>query len=295
LERGYRRAVSVGMAMYEHDAVQKASAMAFWLFLGLVPLVGLLGWALARFAGSQVRDSIVASLFVVAPEPAQNMVEQQVRRLAERGDALAPFSFAGFLWVASGGLHTAMKAIQEAQTGRSRSWWINRLLAIGLVLALLLVVTIATMLMVAAMASARRTLAGGVVEEGWMHLVRAGALPTSLVVATLGAALFFRVSTPRIEGVPRRRVWPGAVATGLSWVAMSWGFSHYGQAIGRYPIFYGSLAAVALVLTWLWVSSLLLLMGSEVNLQLEGVRKTIAPPRLQFWRKRGAAGRRGVR
>ncbi len=271
--------------MYDHDAIQKASAMAFWLFLGLVPLVGILGWALARFAGGEVRDSLVASLFAVAPRAAQNMVDDQINRLAERGAQLAPYSFAGFLWLAAGGMHTAMKAIQEAQTGKARSWLVNRVLAIGFVLAFLLVVTVTTALMVMAMASARRTLATGAVEEGWMYLVRVGALPMSVLVATLGAAFFFRVSVPKLPDFPRRRVWPGALTAGACWVLMSWGFSHYGQAIGRFPIFYGSLAAVALVLLWLWVSSMLLLLGSEVNLQLEGARKTISPPSLRFWRK----------
>lgn len=285
IERGYRRIVSIVLAMVDHDAIQKASAMAFWLFLGVVPLVGILGWALARFAGGEVRDSLIASLFAVAPEAAQEMVDEQIHRLADRGASLAPYSFVGFLWIASGGVHTAMKAIQEAQTGKARPWWVNRALAVGFVLAFLLVVTVTTALMVMAMASARRALATGAVEEGWLFLVRVGALPTSVVVATLGVALFFRVSVPKIPDFPRRRVWPGALASGACWVFTSWGFSHYGQAIGRFPIFYGSLAAVALVLLWLWVSSLLLLLGSEVNLQLEGARKTITPPSLRFWRK----------
>lgn len=267
--------------------------MAFWLFLGVVPLVGILGWALARFAGSEVRDSLLGSLVAVAPMDAQNMVDEQIHRLAEKGATLAPISFFGFLWIASGGMHTAMKAIQEAQTGRSRPWWTNRALSMAFVLAFLLVVTLGTMVIVMAMASARRALATGAVEEGWAYLVRAGALPMSVLVATLGAALFFRVSVPRIPDFPRRRVWPGAMVSGASWVLMSWAFSHYGQAIGRFPIFYGSLAAVALVLLWMWVSSVILLLGSEVNLQLDGARKTISPPSLRFWRRPDAQIPRG--
>ncbi|HPY19016.1 MAG TPA: YhjD/YihY/BrkB family envelope integrity protein, partial [Polyangiaceae bacterium] len=56
----------------------------------------------------------------------------------------------------------------------------------------------------------------------------------------------------------------------------------YVRTIGRYPIFYGSLAAVALLMLWLWLSSFLVLLGSEVNLQIEGTRKTIAPPSIHW-------------
>ena len=280
--RFQRRIVSIVLALRDHDAVHQASAMAFWLFLGLVPLAAILGWALAKFAGAEIRESIIASLVAVTPQPALEIVDEQLHRLVAGGGTVAPLSLLGFLWIASGGVHTAMVAIQNAQAGRSRPWWHNRSLSVVFTFAFLLLVTGSTMVLVFTTPAFQQLFRIGYVEEGWVQVVRYGALPTSILVATLVAAVFYRVSTMRIELGIRKRVWPGAVSFSLSWVLVSWMFSAYAKSIGRFPIFYGSLAAVALLMMWLWVSSFLLLVGSEVNLQLEGTRKTIVPPSFRW-------------
>jgi len=285
VKRLRRRLVSIVLALDHHGAVHQASAMAFWLFLGLIPLAAILGWALASFAGAEIRQSIVASVVAVTPEPALALVDEQLRRLVESAETIAPLSLVGFLWISSGGVHTAIVAIQEAQTGRARAWWRNRLLAIVFVIVFLIVVTGSTTMMVLASPTFHYFMRGAYVEAGWMQVVRYSALPMSALVGTLGAAVFFRLSSMRIDPSIRKRVWPGALVSGLSWVAVSWGFSTYAKSIGRFPIFYGSLAAVALLMLWLWISSFLLLLGSEVNLQIEGTRKTMVPPSVRWLRK----------
>ncbi|HPB96173.1 MAG TPA: YihY/virulence factor BrkB family protein [Polyangiaceae bacterium] len=277
-----RRIVSIVLALDRHDAVHQASAMAFWLFLGLIPLAAILGWAVTRFTGTEIRRSVLESLISVTPEPALGLVDEQMHRLGDGTEAVAPLSLLGFLWLASGGVHTAIVAIQIAQAGHARSWLRNRSLALAFVLMLVLVATGSTTLLVLASPTWHRIIRGGFVEAGWMQVVRYGALPTATIIAILGTATFFRFASMSPEADVQKRIWPGAIITGLSWVALSWGFSAYVRTIGRYPIFYGSLAAVALLMLWLWLSSFLVLLGSEVNLQIEGTRKTIAPPSIHW-------------
>ena len=253
--------------------------MAFWLFLGFIPLVAILGWALASFSGPQFRQSMIGSLATVTPEPALKLLDEQMQRLQNHTEAVAPLSVLGFLWVASGGVHTAIGVIQRAQAGRERSWVYNRILALAFVIALVAAATSSTALWVAASPTWLGIIKGGPVEVGWWQFVQYGALPTSTMVAILGCAVFYRLSSMKTDRTIRKRVWPGAVMTGLSWIAVSWGFSVYVRTMGRYPIFYGSLAAVALLMLWLWIICFLLLLGSEVNLQVEGSRQTIAPSR----------------
>jgi membrane protein len=70
----------------------------------------------------------------------------------------------------------------------------------------------------------------------------------------------------------RRRVFPGAfVAIGLV-IVISWGFSLYVRTLASYTLYYGSLAAIAVLLVWLWLMSLAILVGAELNSQLEGLR-----------------------
>ena len=97
------------------------------------------------------------------------------------------------------------------------------------------------------------------------------ALLLSIAGAISGLGAFYWVSVSHTKRV-RRRVFPGAaLALGL-WLVISWGFGLYVRTLSNYAVFYGSLAAVAVLLVWLWLTSLAILVGAELNAQLEGLR-----------------------
>ena len=100
-------------------------------------------------------------------------------------------------------------------------------------------------------------------------------LIAAVLMLGTGAAFlagFYRFAVEHPAGM-RRRVWPGAVTAIVSWLLVSWAFGNYAVSIGDYALYYGSLAAVAVLLVWLYLSSLTLVIGAEVNAQLEGLRR----------------------
>lgn len=92
-----------------------------------------------------------------------------------------------------------------------------------------------------------------------------------LVAGAVFLAGFYRFAVEHPPGM-KRHVWPGAITAILSWLLVSWAFGNYAVSIGDYALYYGSLAAVAVLLVWLYLSSLTLVIGAEVNAQLEGLR-----------------------
>ncbi len=100
--------------------------------------------------------------------------------------------------------------------------------------------------------------------------------PTEQLIATgllltLGMVLlagFYRFAVEHPTGV-RRRVWPGTFTAVASWLIVSWGFGLYAVSMSSYALYYGSLAAVAIMMVWLYLTSLSLVIGAEVNAQLE--------------------------
>jgi membrane protein len=100
---------------------------------------------------------------------------------------------------------------------------------------------------------------------------RALALGLSLAVATAVLAAFYRFSVSYSKRVARR-VLPGAVLAVVLWLVISWAFGVYVTTLADYAAFYGSLAAVAVLLVWLWLTSFAILVGAELNSQLEGLR-----------------------
>jgi uncharacterized BrkB/YihY/UPF0761 family membrane protein len=93
-----------------------------------------------------------------------------------------------------------------------------------------------------------------------------------LAVGMVFLAGFYRFAVVHPRGV-RRRVWPGTVTAVGLWLIVSYGFGEYVVSLGNYALYYGSLAAVAVLLIWLYLTSLSLVVGAEVNAQLEGVRE----------------------
>jgi membrane protein len=93
----------------------------------------------------------------------------------------------------------------------------------------------------------------------------------AFLLAITGLATFYRFGVAHRPHV-RRRAWAGALVAMVAWIVISWAFGAYVGSLGQYALFYGSLAAVAVLLFWLYLSSFALLIGAELNAQLEGVR-----------------------
>lgn len=68
---------------------------------------------------------------------------------------------------------------------------------------------------------------------------------------------------------------PGAVVATLGWLITSLGFSYYVNNFANYSRFYGSLGAIIILLTWLYLSSMIVLIGGEVNAILSKRNKEI--------------------
>jgi membrane protein len=106
-----------------------------------------------------------------------------------------------------------------------------------------------------------------------LHTPDEQLIAAALMLVTGAAFLagFYRFAVEHPPGI-KRRVWPGAITAILSWLLVSWAFGAYAVSIADYALYYGSLAAVAVLLVWLYLSSLTLVIGAEVNAQLEGLR-----------------------
>ena len=115
----------------------------------------------------------------------------------------------------------------------------------------------------------------------WPAIVDLVSLPTTLetVITWLRWVLlalivvFFIASMYRYA--PDRKhpdykwVFPGALLATLLWLIASWGFSFYVQNFGSYGEVYGSISAVVVMLLWLFISSFIILIGAELNSEIE--------------------------
>jgi membrane protein len=281
-----RRGVySIAMGMRRHNAARIASAMAFNLFLAAIPMLALAGWLAGHLLGRNQEALGITSLYVnLTPLQLHDILEKNFQRFSV--GAVAPLALVGALWLASSAFHMLMSVFEIAVRARRRPWWKKRLIAIGCVLAL--------NVLLAATAWTTVSLAGGPAVV--FRLFRSGesligpaqrslAIGIALVAATVALAGFFRIAVDR-PGL-NRRVWPGAVVTVAIGGLASTGFGIYARTLASFAVFYGSLAAVAVLLAWLWIWCAALLLGTELNAQLEGGER-VAPPSTVRLRQRAA-------
>ena len=267
------RAIFVNL-FWRHDGLQLASAMAFDLFLALIPLLALAGWVVSSVLQGDHEAMENLSIWLdLAPSDVRNVINSHADRFI--GGAVAPVAFGGALWLASGAFYTVMAAFERTLPADPRPWWTRRGIAI------LCVLFVLASLSLGAWVSVQLAGGPGFLLENLPDLLVQNSpitmedfdgaqyvgLMVSLSTITLLIAAFFWIGVRR--DVPKRRVWPGTALTLFITAGTSYAFGLYASRLARYAFYYGSLAAVAIVLAWLWICSMSLLLGAELNVYLE--------------------------
>jgi membrane protein len=275
-----RLSVRVWHGMFEHHAFDHAAAMSFYFFLGLVPLLGFAGFVVGEYVHAREMEELLRPLFRMMPHLAVELIRTTLREIAESPDAsLGPLSLAGFLILTSNGIHNLMDVFELVAKAAPRPWWKQRLIALaGVGVSLLVMACAATVALL--LFRVGRAHEGGARAPGLLAAVqhafahgwsRVGVLLLFFGLSACGIAAFYRLGIRHARTI-RRRVWPGTLVAIMSWTAVTALFGAYVRELSEYALFYGSLAAVAILLIWLYLSSLSFFLGAEVNAQLEGVR-----------------------
>ena len=240
-------------------------AVLLALFPGLAALVSLYGLA---FDPAQIEQQVNA-LSGVLPQQGLDVLAGQLHGLVT-----APHSTLGFgavaglvlaLWSASRGVSGLISALNIAyEQKESRGFFKFNLIALGLTLCLI-VGGLIVIALVAVLPAVVQLISLGPVTK-WIVLIL--EWPLLLGVLLVGMAALYRYAPDRDEP---RWLWvtPGAIVAAALWVLGSIGFSLYVGNFGSYDKTYGSLGGVVVLLTWLYLSSLVVLLGAVVNAQAE--------------------------
>jgi membrane protein len=264
LRKGASRARTFGLA----------AAMAFWLFLSLVPLAAVAGLLAARLVAA--RPWVLQSALASVPPQVRELVMSQVQQVAHwHGGAVAPAAVATFVWLASSGVSAIFDAL-EAQTGTSRPWWRRRLFAIASCVGLSIGTAVVALLSVGLdrlRAFAEHVLGGPTIPAAGAPLVHAVERPLTFAlrwgagaVIWVGMiALLYRVGIPgkKSEHDP---VLPGAILAAVLHSVLGGGYGWYVATLGsRSGAYEAGLAVIGVTLVTLWLFSVALLLGAELN------------------------------
>jgi membrane protein len=250
-----------------------AAGMAFYWFLSIFPLLaagaGMLG--LVNVSDERI-ERMAASVTGALPGEAGRLLEEAVRTAAEGSDGAilaVLFGLAVALWSASAGCVGMQMGLDVAYDVRdNRTFVKKRLVAFELMLAMVVLGGAATALIVfgAPLGNALRdNLPFGSAFVVLWTLARwiAGIAALTGLFATI-YYLSPNRDTPRWVWVS-----PGGILAAVIWLTASVGFSIYVSRFGSYNETYGSFAGVAVLLLWLYLTALAVVLGGELNAELE--------------------------
>lgn len=247
-----------------------AAGVSFYGFLALVPLLGavVLTYGLVAEPRTVIHD--VQAMTSVMPADAAKLIGEQLMHLVKSSDGKKGLgvlvALAIALFGARNGAGSVITALNIAYEEKDERGFVRvNLLALAItgctvIVALIGIVAIAALGHLESLLpfSSRLIVAGGKVL----------AYVALTLVAAAGAAALYRFGPARRKP---RWIWltPGSVLTAVLWLLLTLDFGLYVARFGNYDASYGSLGAVVVMLTWLYLSSYVLLFGAELNSELE--------------------------
>jgi len=246
------------------------AAVAFYAFSALVPLLTafVLTYGLVAEPSSVVQH--MQTLTNVMPAESAGIIGEQLQSMTDTAGTKTGFALvialAIALYGASKGATSVMTALNMAyETKETRGFVKRTAMAIGLVAGAVLVMLLA-ILAFSAMNFVEQLMPS---FGGFGHFVVQAlsfALAAAAVVTLL--AVIYRYGPDRPDA-KWRWITPGSVLATVVWLVATLGFGFYVSNFGNYNATYGSLGAVIVFLTWLYLSAYIVLLGAEVNAVLE--------------------------
>lgn len=264
--RGWKDvAVRVKRELADDHTSLSAAGVAFFGFLAVIPalaaVVSILGLITTPNDAARRADDLFASL----PAEARDLLTTQLESLAGRAGSTLTLSLVVSillaLWSASSGMGHLIEAVNVAYDERDERGWIrNKSIALAFTLGAVVFVLFAVGGMTALPAVLDRL---GL--PGWLELVY---WPVLLAGFMVGLAVLYRYAPHRDEPEWRWVSWGSAIAV-LLWVIASIGFRIYAANFASYDESYGSLGAVVVLLLWLQITAFVVLLGAQINAELE--------------------------
>lgn len=251
------------------NALGLAAQLAYYFFLALFPALLFLIALASYLPAEDLIGRVVTMLQGVTPQEVINIIRRQLADIAEqRQGGILTLGVLGALWSSSAAMVAIIDALNRAyDVEDARPWWKQRLIAI------LLTIGVAIFLLIsAALVLAGPELASFVTDRvglsgafEWTWKILQWPFVFVLVATAFGLMYYFA------PDVDQDWVWltPGSVLATALWLIGSLAFRLYVVNFGSYEETYGTVAGAIILLLWLYMSGLVIIIGAELNAEIE--------------------------
>ena len=250
--------------------VTRASSIAFNLLLSLVPATFLLFTLIPYIPVSGFQEELILLFESIMPERAYSLLEQSIRdAVTNRSNIFLIIMFLASAIMSTNGIHALINAfVVSDHKFETRSWIAQRKIAFFLFFIIGLMITISAILLIFGRSAVERLVENNVIESGIVFYI----LQVSkwlVIISFLFLAISFLYYLAPSRKAKFRFISAGSSLATLLFIATSLGFSAYVNNFDQYNKLYGSMGTILVILLWLYLNSITLLIGFELNASIK--------------------------
>ena len=272
----YTVAVFFFQEIARESLLNKAAALAYNFLLAIFPGVIFLFTLIPYIPVTNFQEQLLSFIALALPENAYEVIQSTLEDIViNQNRGLLSFGFIAALFFATNGLTSLMNAFNKASLiSETRSWFRQRMVSIGL--SFMVVIALAIGFTIITISSHIFTYIRSLMdidESFWLNLIYV----TRWFI--LGAVYLFTVSMVYKFGPASSKRWkffsPGATLATILAILVFWGFAYYINHFNAYNRLYGSIGTLIVIMIWLYLNSLILLIGFELNAAIELSKRSI--------------------
>jgi membrane protein len=252
-----------------------AAALTYYGVLAIFPMIIVIV-SLLGLIGRSATQPLIDNLGKVAPGPAKQIFTSAIHNVQSgKGTAGVLFivGLAGALWSASGYIAAFMRAsnvVWDVEEGRPI--WKTIPIRLGVTLATVVLLTVSALAVVLTGGLAAQV--GNILGIGSTAVTVFDIVkwPVLLIIVSLILAILYYAG-PNVKQPGVRWVSPGSILAVLIWIVASAAFALYVASFASYNKTYGALGGIVVFLVWLWITNVVILLGAELNAELERGRQ----------------------
>jgi membrane protein len=254
------------------DVFGDAAKLAYYFLLALFPLLILLTSVIGLVlgSGSGLRHALFNYLAQVMPSSAFQLIDDTMLEVTSAsGAGKLSFGLLATLWAAASGVGAMMQSLNEAyEVKETRPWWKQRLVALGLTLALSVLIIGAVVVIFGGSRIADHLGAQYGFGDASVITWKILQWPIAFAFMLLAFALIYFFA-PDVRQQDWKWITPGSLGGVTLWLLVSFAFKGYLHFFDSYSKTYGSLGAVIVLMLWLYLTGAAVLIGGEVNAEFE--------------------------
>jgi len=245
-----------------------SAGVAFYMMLAMVPAIGSVIAVYSLVSDPSDVQNQLDNLSGVVPPDALELIDDELTDVVSRESVAGWGLVIGIcitLWGASKAMDALIIALNVAYNETNKRNFVTRkLVGLGLTLAAVLFFVIVVLLI----GGVPTVLAFAGLDSDTETILSLLRWPVILLAAMTGMAILYRYGPSR-KNAKWQWITPGSAIAALVWVLASVGLSWYAGSFGDYNKSYGSLGAVVLLLLWFYLSGFIVMLGAEINSEME--------------------------